>query len=234
MMFTFKQFTIRQDACAMKVGTDGVLLGAWAPVDHATHILDIGTGTGLLALMIAQRAPHAMIDAIENDEKALEQARHNTSLTSWSHRVHFFSTSVQNFCTTVHRLYDAIVCNPPYFIDSLKSPNVGRTQARHTDTLTHDDLLLAADRLLTEQGALNVILPTVEADVFIEKAKTYHFSLSKVTHVLPTPTSLAKRRLMHFVRGASSLVETQLVIETNRHVYSDAYKMLTKDFYLKF
>ena len=233
-MFTFKQFTIHQDNCAMKVGTDGVLLGAWCSVDNITRILDIGTGTGLLALMIAQRAPQAMVDAIELDEQAAEQARCNIVLTSWSSRMEVFTTSVQQFCKTDHQLYDAIVCNPPYFVDSLKSPNPSRTQARHTDTLTHDDLLSAATILLSEQGALNVILPTLEADIFIEKAKRYKLTLSRCTHVLPTPNSPIKRRLMHFVRGDSQLVETQLVIETNRHVYTEDYKMLTKDFYLKF
>jgi len=233
-MFTFKQFTVHQGACAMKVGTDGVLLGAWCPVDNVTRVLDIGTGTGLLALMIAQRAPQALVDAIELDEQAAEQARCNIALTSWSSRMQVFSTSVQQFCEIDYQLYDAIVCNPPYFVDSLKSPNASRTQARHTDTLTHDKLLSAANVLLTEQGALNVILPTLEADVFIEKAKKQQFSLSKVTNVLPTHTNVVKRRLMHFIRGDSQLVETQLVIETDRHVYTDDYKMLTKDFYLKF
>ena len=119
-------------------------------------------------------------------------------------------------------------------MDSLKSPNNSRTQARHTDTLTQDDLLLAANKLLSEQGTLNVILSTVEADMFIEKSKQFGFTLELCTQVLPTPQSPVKRKLMSFVRGESSLVETQLVIEIDRHVYTDEYKLLTKDFYLKF
>jgi len=232
-MFTFKQFTIHQDACAMKVGTDGVLLGAWCPVEHAVRVLDIGTGTGLIALMIAQRAPKAFIEAVELDEKAAEQARYNVSLTPFDERVKVVTGSIQMFAETNQGVYDVIVCNPPYFVDSLKSPNNSRTQARHADTLTHDDLLEAAHKLLSEQGALNVILPTVEADILIEKAKQW-FTLALCTQVLPTPQSPVKRKLMSFVRGASSLVETQLVIETDRHVYTDEYKLLTKDFYLKF
>ena len=157
-MFTFKQFTIHQDACAMKVGTDGVLLGAWCPVEHAVRVLDIGTGTGLIALMIAQRAPKALIEAVELDEKAAEQARYNVSLTPFDERVKVFTSSIQVFAETNQGVYDVIVCNPPYFVDSLKSPNNSRTQARHTDTLTHDDLLLVANKLLSEQGTLNVIL----------------------------------------------------------------------------
>lgn len=233
-MFTFKQFTIRQDACAMKVGTDGVLLGAWCPVENAVKVLDIGTGTGLIALMIAQRAPKALVDAVELDEKAAEQARHNVSLTPFSSRVRVMTSSIQLFAETNQGLYDVIVCNPPYFVDSLKSPNSTRTQARHTDTLTYDELLASADKLLSEKGALNVILPAAEADLFIEKAKNFGLTLALCTQVLPTPQSPVKRKLMHFVRTESSLVETQLVIETDRHMYTDAYKLLTKDFYLKF
>ena len=233
-MFTFKQFTIHQDACAMKVGTDGVLLGAWCPVEHAVRVLDIGTGTGLIALMIAQRAPKALIEAVELDEKAAEQARYNVSLTPFDERVKVVTGSIQMFAETNQGVYDVIVCNPPYFVDSLKSPNNSRTQARHADTLTHDDLLEAVHKLLSEQGALNVILPTVEADLFNEKAKQLWFALALCTHVLPTPQSPVKRKLMSFVRGESSLVETQLVIEIDRHVYTDEYKLLTKDFYLKF
>ena len=233
-MFTFKQFTIHQDACAMKVGTDGVLLGAWCPVEHALRVLDIGTGTGLIALMIAQRAPKALIEAVELDEKAAEQARYNVSLTPFDERVKVVTGSIQMFAETNQGVYDVIVCNPPYYVDSLKSPNNSRTQARHADTLTHDDLLLAANKLLSEQGTLNVILPTVEADMLIEKSKQFGFTLALCTQVLPTPQSPVKRKLMSFVRGESSLVETQLVIEIDRHVYTDEYKLLTKDFYLKF
>ncbi len=232
-MFTFKQFTIHQDACAMKVGTDGVLLGAWCPVEHAVRVLDIGTGTGLIALMIAQRAPKALIEAVELDEKAAEQARYNVSLTPFNERVKVFTSSIQVFAETNQGVYDVIVCNPPYFVDSLKSPNNSRTQARHADTLTQDDLLEAVHKLLSEQGTLNVILPTVEADMLLEKAKQW-FTLALCTHVLPTSQSPVKRKLMSFVRGESSLVETQLVIETDRHLYTDEYKLLTKDFYLKF
>lgn len=218
----------------MKVGTDGVLLGAWCPVENAVKVLDIGTGTGLIALMIAQRAIKALVDAVELDEKAAEQARYNVSLTPFSSRVRVVTSSIQLFAETNQGLYDVIVCNPPYFVDSLKSPNSTRTQARHTDSLTYDDLLVAADKLLSEKGALNMILPTAEADLFIEKAKNFGLTLAFCTQVLPTPVSVVKRKLMHFVRGESSLVEMQLVIETDRHVYTDEYKLLTKEFYLKF
>ena len=184
--------------------------------------------------MIAQRAPKALIEAVELDEKAAEQARYNVSLTPFNERVKVVTGSIQVFAETNQGLYDVIVCNPPYFVDSLKSPNNSRTQARHADTLTQDDLLESVHKLLSEQGTLNVILPTVEADMLIEKSKQFGFTLALCTQVLPTPQSPVKRKLMSFVRGESSLVETQLVIETDRHLYTDEYKLLTKDFYLKF
>lgn len=234
-MFTFKQFTIHQNACAMKVGTDGVLLGAWCPVENAVRVLDVGTGTGLIALMIAQRVPQVQIEAVELDERAAEQARYNVSLTPWKNRIKVIATSVQQFAESNSGLYDAVVCNPPYFVDSLKSPDDSRTKARHADTLTHDDLLRSAQNLLSHQGALYVILPTVEADIFIEKSTQYGFSLAFCTHVLPTPQSAVKRKLMGFVRESNKvlLLEKQLVIEQERHLYTDEYKALTKEFYLK-
>ena len=148
-MFRFKQFTIHQDACAMKVGTDGVLLGVLADVTAATHLLDIGTGTGLVALMLAQRNPSMSIDAIEIDSKAAKQAAENVAQSPWPQiRVH--CAALQTY--TANQPYNLIVSNPPYFVNSLKAPKAARTTARHTDSLSFNELVEGVDRLLSPAG----------------------------------------------------------------------------------
>ena len=153
--FQFKQFTIRQEKCAMKVGTDGVLLGAWADVTQARRLLDIGTGTGLIAIMAAQRNPELIIDAIEIDPAAFEQARENANNTPWRERIHIFQGKVQTFAPAYK--YDTIVCNPPFFINSTKNPALNRTLARHCETLSHEDILQVSYHLLLPEGKLCVI-----------------------------------------------------------------------------
>ena len=160
--FTFKQFTIRHDRCAMKVGTDGVLLGAWTSVDHSHRLLDIGTGTGLIALMLAQRCPQAFITAIDIDAEAVEQARENALSSPWKDRVEVL---LQDICTfPANQQFDTIVSNPPYFIDSLKCPDDQRNTARHTDTLDAERLLASVARLLTDDGRFSIILPAEQTD----------------------------------------------------------------------
>ena len=144
--FQFKQFTIRQEKCAMKVGTDGVLLGSWADLTHARRLLDIGTGTGLMAIMAAQRNLELIIDAIEIDPAAFEQARENANNSPWRERIHLFQGEVQAFTPTYK--YDIIICNPPFFINSTKNPELNRTLARHCETLSHEDILQVSDNLL--------------------------------------------------------------------------------------
>ncbi|MEE0972800.1 MAG: methyltransferase, partial [Paludibacteraceae bacterium] len=154
--FRFKQFTVYQDRCAMKVGTDGVLLGVLADVSKATRILDIGTGTGLIALMLAQRQKDAHVDAIEIDEQAAQQAQENIAQSPFCY-IHVHTTALQAYNST--QPYDLIVSNPPYFVDSLKAPNAARNLARHTDSLSFADLLQGAERLLHNDGCFWVILP---------------------------------------------------------------------------
>ena len=273
-MFQFKQFTIYQDRTAMKVGTDGVLLGAWAPIaPNASRLLDIGTGTGLIALMLAQRfskqsqdpkyCPPVLgrraqraegvntldsklstlnsklnIDAIDIDQSSIEQATENIKKRPFAKYITTHHTSLQDY--TTQEKYDAIICNPPYFVASLKCPDAQRTQARHTDSLSFDDLLQHSARLLNDGGSLSVVLPVNEGNQLIELAPKYGFLLTHLTKVHPTPTSPPKRLLLQFVIRNSQLNHSSLLIshssltiELARHQYTPEYISLTRDFYLK-
>ena len=238
-MFKFKQFTIHQDRTAMKVGTDGVLLGAWAPIaPTAQCILDIGTGTGLIALMLAQRYPSLNITAIDIDKSSIEQATENIKNSPFAQYITTHHTSLQSY--NPEEKYDAIVCNPPYFVASLKCPDSQRTQARHTDSLSFDELLSHSARLLNDEGSLSVILPITEGNQLIELAPKYGFSLTHLTEVHPTPTAPPKRLLLQFVMQNSQLNHSSLLIshssltiELARHQYTPEYISLTRDFYLK-
>ena len=229
--FQFKQFTIRQEKCAMKVGTDGVLLGAWADVTQARRLLDIGTGTGLIAIMAAQRNPELIIDAIEIDPAAFEQAQENANNTPWRERIHIFQGKVQTFAPAYK--YDTIVCNPPFFINSTKNPAHNRTLARHCETLSHEDILQVSDHLLLPEGKLCVILPVNEAKQFLELAQNKKWFLNKLTTVYPTPDKAPKRQLIELSKIKKHPVENSITLEIERHVLHESYANLTKDFYLK-
>jgi len=232
-MFHFKQFTIHQDRCAMKVGTDGVLLGAWTDVENAARILDIGTGTGLLALMLAQRAPNALIDAIEIEENAYIQATENVAESPWKDRINIIHRALQDFEPA--EKYDLIVSNPPYFLHSLKNPDTAKKTARHTDTLMPTELITYAKRLLHENGRLSVIYPTTEALLFIKEAEKKMLHCSRITKVFPNIGAKEKRLLMEFSVMPTECRNDEIYIENNvRHNYTEAYKVLTKDFYLNF
>jgi len=229
--FQFKKFTIRQDKCAMKVGTDGVLLGAWANLDHTQRLLDIGTGTGLIAIMAAQRNPEVVADAIEIDPQAFGQARENVRNCPWRERIRLFQGQVQTFFPGYQ--YDSIVCNPPFFINSTKTPELTRTLARHCETLSHADILQVSDQLLLPEGRLCVILPIVEADHFIKSALTKKWFINKLTNVCPTPAKPPKRKLIELSKIETPYIEDSVIIEIERHVYHETYIKLTQDFYLK-
>ena len=232
--FKFKQFTVFQDRCAMKVGTDGVLLGAWADCENAKTILDIGTGTGLIALMLAQRSP-AHIDAIEIDQSASEQASENVTKSPWESRISVINKSLQQFTEQIDKKYDLIVSNPPFFQNSLYAPDQNRTNARHNASLEYEDILDASLKLLSNNGTLSLILPYLEGTMFIVKAAGKGLYCVRQTNVLPNPGKTPKRLLLEFAKSKKPLVEQEIIIELNkRHEYSDAYKNLTRDFYLKF
>ena len=232
--FKFKQFTVHQDKCAMKVGTDGVLIGAWANCENIESVLDIGTGTGLIALMIAQRS-NAQIDAIEIDEIACEQARENVIKSPWETQINIIHKSLQNFLKSTISKYDLIVSNPPYFQNSLYAPDEKRTDARHNSNLEFEDIIQAALELLKDTGTLSIILPYLEGTMFILKAAEKGLYCVRQTKVLPNPRREPKRLLIEFMKIKKPLVEQEIIIELNkRHEYSEAYKNLTKDFYLAF
>jgi len=231
--FEFKQFRINQENCAMKVGTDGVLLGAWANVEKASQILDIGTGTGLIALMLAQRTQDASIIGVEFDEQAFTQAQRNVSESPWKSRLELVNTKVQEYENT--KAFDHIVSNPPFFVASQKAPEANRNLARHNDSLSFDDLLKAAKSLLQENGRFSVVYPASEAEIFIDVAAKYGFCLNRLCKVYPTPTKAVRRYLMEFSMREQGLIEESIILEIGkRHVYSPEYIALTKDFYLKF
>lgn len=234
-MFTFKQFAIEQDRCAMKIGTDGVLLGAWAPIDnHPFSILDIGTGTGIIALMLAQRSAAQQIDALEIDEAAYEQATDNFENSPWNDRLFCFHAGLDEFIEEPEEEYDLIVSNPPFYSEDYKTENESRDLARFQDAMPFEQLLEAADLLLSEHGIFAVIIPFKEEENFIALANEFELYPLKITRAKGTPTTEIKRSLLAFSRNETTdLPIDELVIETARHVYTQEYIGLTKDFYLK-
>ena len=229
--FTFKQFTIRHDRCAMKVGTDGVLLGAWADISCSRNILDIGTGTGLIALMLAQRCPQARIQAIDIDTGAVNQAQENILASPWNDRVEACLQDIRTY--RPKQLFDTIVSNPPYFVNSLKGPDGQRNTARHTDSLDMASLLESAASLLTPEGRFSIILPAEQTDALTTSAERVGLHPSRHTAVITRPGLVPKRTLMEFCRTKETFQTDELVIELERHVYSEEYIRLTRDFYLK-
>jgi tRNA1Val (adenine37-N6)-methyltransferase len=245
--FRFQQFTVDDQRAAMKVGTDGVLLGAWTPIRTATRILDIGTGCGIIALMLAQRTAelNCQISAIEIDHQAAEQAYDNFVASPWPMRlpasIENINFSLEQFSKVniaTEKQFDLVVCNPPFFERSFLSPNPSRSVARHAEDLSRDSLFEHAQRLLTEAGRLAIVLPFEQAESTIETAGNHEFHLWNQTNVRPTPTSELKRVLLEFSRVSStqqdSVVKTELIIETSRHQYSDEYAELTKEFHLRY
>ena len=230
--FRFKQFTIFQDCCAMKVGTDGVLLGAWAETLKRNNVLDVGTGTGLIALMIAQRNASAIIDAIDIDEGCVMQAKRNISESPFSNRVNVEKSSFQDFAACSHNKYDLIVSNPPYFHNSLKSPNLHRNYARHTDSLSFYEIISNGASLLAEGGHISLILPYEFKPSVLMHAKTVGLFAKRITNVFPLPHKSAKRILVEFGMSDTECVEDNLIIELSRHKYTDEYNALTNEFYL--
>lgn len=235
--FAFKQFTIRQEKCAMKVGTDAVLLGAWAKTYGVRRILDIGTGTGVIALMLAQKSG-ASIDAIDIDSGSFSEARQNVQNSPWPDRLRLQHISLQDFAKMQDERYDLIVSNPPYFNDSLPATEESRTKARHTVLLPFSDLVECASKLLTKDGKFCVILPPREGEKFREIALTKGLHLTRLTRVKTTPEKAEKRWLMQFTFIPKAQVsDSTLIIEKdnlNAQHYTDEYKELTKEYYLYF
>lgn len=234
--FTFKQFSVQQDKTAMKVGTDGVLLGAWVPIHHNPFsVLDIGAGTGIIALMLAQRTNAEQIDALEIDEEAYEQAVENFENSPWRDRLFCFHAGLDEFIEEPEDEYDLIISNPPFYSENYKTENEQRDLARFQDAMPFEELIEAADLMLSENGVFAVILPYKEEQSFIALAKESELYPVKITRVKGTPTSDIKRSLLAFSRNEIlNIAIDVLIIETDRHIYTPEYIELTKDFYLKF
>jgi len=231
--FNFKQFSVFHDKCAMKVGIDGVLLGAWTDTSAAHKILDIGTGTGLIALMLAQRS-NSEIMAIDIDADAVLQAKVNIENSPWTDKIEVRELSLQKLAAKSEKRFDLIVSNPPYFVNSLKAPSESRTSARHTDTLSHQELIDNAISLLTPQGRICLILPVNEGLQCMEYAEQKGLYCSKRVYVFPKPNVAAKRLLLELSAIATTKVESELTIESDiRHQYTPEFTELAKNYYLK-
>ena len=244
MTFNFKQFSVNQERCAMKIGTDGVLLGAWTPlINNPYNVLDIGAGTGILSLMLAQRsnAEHTsqngelatQIDAIEIDEDAYEQCVENFEASPWGDKLFCFHVGLDEFVDEPEDEYDLIISNPPFYTDDYKSDNTSRDLARFEDALPFEELIEAAALLLSDNGIFSVIIPYKEEERFVSMCKELDLFPLKITRVKGTPTSEIKRSLLAFCRMEQTPLIDELVIEISRHNYTPEYIELTKEFYLK-
>lgn len=232
--FRFKQFTVNQDKCAMKIGTDGVLLGAWTTIDNNPFsILDIGAGTGILSLMLAQRSQAEVIEALEIDDNAFEQCVTNFERSPWNDRLFCYHAALQEYTEEIEDSYDLIVCNPPFYSEDYKTQNKQRDLARFQDAMPFEHLIFAASKLLSINGLFSVVIPFQEEDRFIALSSKVNLFPKRILHVKGNPDTEIKRSLLEFSYSKNSIKTTELIIEIDRHQYTKAYVDLTKDFYLK-
>lgn len=231
--FRFKQFKIFHDKCAMKVGTDGVLLGAWTIVNNKLSALDIGTGSGLISLMLAQRNPDLKIEAIDIDELSSVQAKENITSSPFADQIRVLNLSLQEYLNLTDKKFDLIVSNPPFFINSLQSPSYSRTTARHTESLSPLELFECSKLLLRTGGILSVIYPFNMLDSLVQEAAINKLFPSKLCYVFPTTDSSPKRVLLEFTFNNTTKTEiSKITLELERHVYTPEFRELTAQFYL--
>ncbi|MFD1161061.1 tRNA1(Val) (adenine(37)-N6)-methyltransferase [Hwangdonia seohaensis] len=232
--FKFKQFTINQDRCAMKIGTDSVLLGTWCSLkNNPFSVLDIGAGTGVISLMLAQRSNAELIDAIEIDDNAYEQCVDNFEASPWGDRLFCYHASLEAFTEEIEDKYDVIVSNPPFYSEDYKTEKKARDLARFTDAMPFEHLVDSVSKLLSEHGTFSVIIPFKEESKLIELASRAHLFPNNLLHVKGHPNSEIKRSLIEFSFRESAIKTDALIIETERHQYTKEYINLTKDFYIK-
>lgn len=231
--FKFKQFSIHQDRCAMKIGTDGVLLGAWANVDHKPKaILDIGAGTGILSLMLAQRSTAENLEAIEIDEGAYEQCVENFEASPWADRLFCYHAGLDEFLEELEEPYDLIISNPPFYAEDVSSGNTSRDRARQNQSLPFEELLEGASKLLSPDGLFSTIIPFKEETEFIALAASFGLFPSRILRVRGNSSAALKRSLLEFDFKGGKVLENELTIEVERHAYTKEYIALTETFYL--
>jgi tRNA1Val (adenine37-N6)-methyltransferase len=230
--FQFKQFLINQDQCAMKVGTDSVLLGCLVTINNAVNCLDIGTGTGILSLMLAQRNNELQIDAIEIDEQAFLQANNNFSSSKFSHQIQAHCCALQSFAP--NNKYDLIISNPPYFVgkNNFSITNIQRAKARHDNDLSFEDLIHSVIKLLSKTGTFTLILPIAEAIIFKELATQKGLFLNKEIFIKPKPSKEPNRMIMEFSLLQEEKITDEFIIYNDDNSQTEAYKNLTSEFYL--
>jgi tRNA1Val (adenine37-N6)-methyltransferase len=232
--FYFKQFKVEDGRSTMKVGTDAVLLGAAVDVTGVRNILEIGTGSGVIALIMAQRS-EANIDALEIDESSVMQAMENVIQSPWKDRISIIHNSLQNFTDQTEKKYDLIVSNPPYFSRSLKSPKEKRNISRHDESLNFDELISCSSNLISPDGSLWVILPIKESAEFADIAKRNNFHLHYRLNILPKENQIIQRYILHLKKiDNQDIKEENLVIRNTDNEYSEEYRRMTGEFYLDF
>nr|WP_321232405.1 methyltransferase [uncultured Psychroserpens sp.] len=232
--FQFKQFSVNQDQCAMKIGTDGVLLGTWTSLEsNPFSVLDIGAGTGILSLILAQRSHAEVIEALEIDDKAYEQCVDNFEQSPWNDRLFCYHASLEEFAEEIEDDYDLIICNPPFYSETYKTENEQRDLARFQDAMPFEHLLQSVVTLLSKNGLFSVIIPFSEEQHFTTLASKIGLFAKRITHVKGTPSTDIKRSLIEFSFIEVNVNTSELIIETARHQYTDDYTNLTQDFYLK-
>ncbi len=218
----------------MKIGTDGVLLGAWTSVKHNPFsILDVGAGTGVLSLMLAQRSNAQQIEAIEIDDDAYEQCAENFENSPWNDRLFCYHASLLEFVEEVEDAFDLIICNPPFYSEDYKTENKSRDLARFNDAMPFKHIIYAVAHLLAEDGLFSIVIPKKEEDDFVALANTIGLFPQRILHVRGNPDADVKRSLIEFSYTEKEVEILELIIETDRHNYTEDYVNLTKDFYLK-
>jgi tRNA1Val (adenine37-N6)-methyltransferase len=230
--FQFKQFSVAHDKCAMKVNTDGVLLGAWQSVDEAKNILDIGTGSGVIALMMAQKNSHAQIDAIDIDEGAFEQAKENFKNSLWSNRLNAFHCALQNYVPA--KKYDVIISNPPYFVADLKATDHKKNLARHGISLDYQTLVKNTARLLSPGGKGLVAIPAFNLSIFEALARVENLFVAQITEVAATDDKTPYLVLIRLEKTQKKVTRDAIQIQNIHGEFTPRYRALTRDFYLKF
>lgn len=232
-LFRFKEFQVQQEKSAMKINTDGVLLGAWVNCDGVESILDIGTGSGVIAMMLAQRSAAKKIVGVEIDKESVLEAAQNMKECQWSTRLQAVHDSIQDYAKTNRSEFDLLVSNPPFFSGGTLSSTQQRSLVKHTVKLSHNDLLRSAFSLLKPDGEFCVVLPYIEGLRLVELAEQSRLYLNRICEVHSFKDSPVERLLLAFKKSKESLLKESLVIRANKDEFTEAYCALTRDFYLK-